>query len=113
MSDDTPLNSTADGLNTIPEYSECAQGTLLITVVATHDEDRNLSAHFNPHLLACGKWCKGLTANTAFGEEGTSLDDDLHNLTLEEHTPVNNSAWAQDRRFQSLRPQPPSNQAPD
>jgi len=51
MSDGTPLNSISDGLNTIPVYFECAQGTLFNYGRGTHDADGKLSATFNPHSL--------------------------------------------------------------
>ena len=46
------------------------------------------SGNINFHSPAPGKRRDWLTTNTAFSEEGISLDDDLRNLALEEHTPA-------------------------
>ena len=81
------MNSISDGLNTIPEYSECAQGTLGYGG-GTHNEDGKLSGNINSHSLAPGKRRDWLITNAAFSEEVISLYDDLRNLALEEHSPA-------------------------
>ena len=87
VSDGTLLNSISDGFKTLPEYSECAQGTFGYGG-GTDNEDGKLSGNINSHSLAPGKRRDWLTINTAFSEEDISLDDDLRNLALEEHTPA-------------------------